>query len=390
MFRDPGFTRAVGAVLLLNGADAAVSTVAPAFLQHLGYQVAEIGLLVSGYAMASLVSRLPAGRLADGRRPRLWFRVSCAALGVSLALYPVAVEPWAFWSVRVLHGLAFGTATTLNLATLLATASSNRARVMALFTGAMAGGYTLGNLVGGVVADSLGYGQTFLVVATFPILAMLLGSPDATASHSARSRSGEHWLTVLRRGEVRAVLVLALVVNLLHQMWGTLFPLYVIGAGAGLSLAGVVRATHSFTNTIARPAAEPVVRRFGSIGLACAGLLVYAIGISALPTTTVPLLLMALAALIGAGRAGAVLANALATSELSEQRLVNRGTASALMTLGGDAGSILAPIVAGATASRMGVGPAMQVLAWAMAIVGLAAVLASQPSARAERVQPAG
>ena len=64
---QPEFARAVAAVLLLNAADAAVSTIAPPFLQSLGYRVAEIGLLISAYAMASLVSRLPAGRLADAR-----------------------------------------------------------------------------------------------------------------------------------------------------------------------------------------------------------------------------------------------------------------------------------------------------------------------------------
>jgi MFS family permease len=380
-FGQPEFARAVAVVLLLNAADAAVSTVAPAFLQRLGYPVAQIGLLVSGYAMASLLSRVPAGRLADGSHARLWFWLSSGTLGVALALYPVAIEPWAFWSVRVLHGLSFGAATTLNLATLLATTSANRARVMALYTAAMAGGYTLGNLTGGVVADVFGYQVAFWTVAVFPLLAMLLGSPAAALSSGGKASPREDWRLVLRRPEVRAVLVLALVVNLLHQMWGTLLPLYVVGAGAGVSLAGFVRATHSFTNTLARPASEPIVRRVGPLGLACAGLLVYAVGISLLPTTTAPLLLMALAALIGLGRAGAVLANALGTMELSERRLVNRGTASALMTVGGDAGSILAPILAGATASRIGIGPAMQALAWAMAGLGIVAVLAARPPA---------
>jgi MFS family permease len=375
-------------VLLLNAADASVSTVAPAFLQSLGYPVAQIGLLVSGYAIASLLSRLPAGRLADGGHARRWFWVSSGALGVALALYPVAIEPWAFWSVRVLHGLSFGAATTLNLATLLATTSANRARVMALFTAAMAGGYTLGNLTGGIAADAFGYPVAFWTVAAFPLLAMLLGSPSAAASGGGKASPREDWRLVLRRPEVRSVLVLALVINLLHQMWGTLLPLYVVGAGAGVALAGIVRATHSFTNTLARPASEPIVRRMGPLSLACGGLLLYAIGISLLPTTTVPLLLMALAALIGLGRAGAVLANALGTMELSEQRLVNRGTASAVMTLGGDAGSILAQILAGATASRIGIGPAMQVLAWAIAALGMLAVLAARPRARRPAAPP--
>src|ERR687885_560291 len=108
VFGQPEFARAVLAVLLLNAADAAVSTIAPAFLQSLGYPVAQIGLLVAAYSMASLVSRLPAGRLADGRQARTWFVLSCGGFGVALALYPLAIEAWAFWAVRVLHGLSFG------------------------------------------------------------------------------------------------------------------------------------------------------------------------------------------------------------------------------------------------------------------------------------------
>ncbi len=374
------FVRACAAVFLLNAADSSVTVVAPAYLRSLGYPVAQIGILVSAYAIASLCSRLPAGRLADGQRPRRWFALACVALSVALALYPVGVDAWAFWSVRALHGLAFGAATTLNLAAALASGTRARARAMGLYTAVMAAGFTAGNLLGGVLTDAAGYDTTFRATALFPLLATVLGARSAAPAAIARG-GGESWLAVLRRREVRGVLLLAVTINLLHQTWGTLFPLYVVAMGAGLSLAGGVRAMHAFTNTVFRPFGDPIVRRFGSTGLACVGLVLYAIGISALPTTTVPLVLMALAAVIGAGRACAYLANVVTTADLSEQGIVNRGTASALLSLGTDTGSILAPIIAGAVAGRIGIGPALQLLPIGTAALGIVAVLTSRPRA---------
>ncbi|MBI2756088.1 MAG: MFS transporter [Chloroflexi bacterium] len=374
--------RACAAVFLLNAADAGVSTVAPAFLSALGYPLASIGLLLSIYAVASLVSRLPAGILADGRRARLWFSVSCVVLAISLTLYPVATESWSFWAVRGVHGLSYGTATTLNLAVVLTLGSGQgRARAMGLYAAAMAAGYTLGNLLGGALADLTGYGATFVAIGVFPLLATFFGSTIA-APAAAKASTGvrTHWLRVLRGREVRGVLLLAISINLIHTAWGTLFPLYAISIGAGLSLAGGVRATHAFTNTITRPFGEGLVRRFGASGMAILGLLLYAVGVFSLPLTTIPIVLLALAVVIGAGRASAYLANIVTTSELAERGIVNRGVASALMTLGGDLGSILAPIVAGAAAGRFGIGPAMQGMAVSITALGILGVVTSRPS----------
>ncbi len=380
---QPDLGRACVAVLLLNVADASVTTIAPPFLRSLGYHVADIGILISAYAIASLFSRLPAGRLADGRHARAWFSAACVLYAVALALYPIAVEPWAFWSVRALHGLAFGATTTLNLAAVLAVGGRARARMMGLYAAFMAGGYMVGNLLSGVLTDTLGYTAAFVVAAIFPLAATAFGSrvaaPPATAPTGVRNLPA-----LLRRREIRGVVLLALAVSLLHQGWGTLFPLYVVGAGAGVALAGAVRAMHSFANTIGRPFGDSIVQRVGPTGLGCLGLLLYAIGISALPTTTVPLLLLAIAAVIGAGRACAYLANVVTTAELSERRIVNRGTASALMTLGQDVGAILAPILAGALAGQIGIGPALQTLAVSVSVVGAAAVLSSRVTAPVE------
>ena len=69
------------------------------------------------------------------------------------------------------------------------------------------------------------------------------------------------------------------------------------------------------------------------------------------------------------------MANATSTLDLAERGLLKRGTASALMTAGGDLGSVVAPLLAGATAAVIGLGPALQVLAVTVGILGTASLL---------------
>lgn len=364
-------------MFLLNGADASVSTIAPAYLQQLGFPLASIGVLLAVYSVTALLSRMPAGRMADGRWARQWFFASCALFAVMLLLYPLAQEAWSFLLVRALHGFAFGASTTLNMASALAAGSQNRARNMSFYASAMAAGFTLGNLTGGFVADWLGIPATFVVAATFPLLSALVGASRASGIASAQAGGGG-LLAVLGRREVRGVFVLAVSLNLLHQGWGTLFPLYAVSIGAGLTLAGSVRAAHSFTNTLARPLGQPVVHRLGVSGLACFGLVLYGGSIASLSLTAWPPLLLAIAVVIGIGRASAYLANVVATAELSDRKIVNRGTASALVSMGGDVGSIFAPILAGFTASQVGIGPALQVLGVTLAFLGIAGVLSTR------------
>jgi MFS family permease len=103
-----------------------------------------------------------------------------------------------------------------------------------------------------------------------------------------------------------------------------------------------------------------------------------AAAIVGVPLTTAPLVWFALFILVGAGRAVGVLANAFSTVELSERGVVKRGTASALMSAGGDLGSIAAPILAGIVGAQIGIGPALQVLAVVAAIVGTVVVFADR------------
>jgi MFS family permease len=251
----------------------------------------------------------------------------------------------------------------------------NRARATALFTASWSGGYSIGNFASGVLADNLGFGPAFLVAAICP-LAALLATPRITANLPIAHAPNEPktW-RVLLHADVRAVPLLAFSVNFLNNLLTTLFPLYVLAIGQTLSVAGTARALQSVTNTLVRPVSGSVVQKMGPLQLGSAGVALTAVAIAIVPLSTTPVVLLVLFVFVGIGRAVGVVANATGTVDLAERGVLKRGTASALMTAGGDLGSVVAPLLAGSTAAAIGLGPALQVLAIGAAIVGITAML---------------
>lgn len=364
---------------LLNLADGMVSTLASAYVGSLGYPLGQIGLIVALYSIASLASRLPSARLADSKSANQWLIAACAVFTVSLALYPLAQEPAALWTVRILHGVSFGAATTLNMATFLAVCTSqNRRMATALFTASWSGGYSVGNFAAGLLADNYGFSPAFWIAAICPLLAVLVHPhvhPTPVSMTNVARTQRAAWRVMLR-ADVRAVPLLAFCIYFVNSLLATLFPLYVLGIGQTLALAGTARALQSLTNTLVRPITGPFMQRVGSVQLGAAGVALTAVAVVVMPFSTAPLVLLGLFVVVGAGRAVGVVANATGTLDLAERGVLKRGTASALMTAGGDAGSVIAPLLAGATAAVIDLGPAMQVLAVGIGVLGVAAVLA--------------
>jgi MFS family permease len=374
-------------LLLLNLADGMVSTLASAYVGSLGYPIADIGLIVALYSVASLASRLPSAKLADGKNAHRWLLTSCAVFAASLLLYPVATQTWSLTTVRVLHGLTFGAATTLNMATFLAVCTpANRRAATAGYTASWSGGYSIGNFVAGVIADTYGFGAAFIVAALFPLIAIALTPRhvEAVATIAPPKQDAKPTWRLLLHAEVRAVPLLAFSVNFLNALLTTLFPLYVLAIGQTLSVVGSARALQSLTNTLVRPISGSTVQRFGALQLGTAGVVLTAAAIVCIPFNTAPLILLGLFVVVGTGRAVGVVANATGTLDLASKGVLKRGTASALMTAGGDSGNVVAPLLAGATAAAIDLGPAMQVLAIATAIASIVAVLTS----RSARVSP--
>ncbi|HWP28203.1 MAG TPA: MFS transporter, partial [Chloroflexota bacterium] len=157
-----------------------LSLVAP-FLDGLGYPPSLIGGLVAVTAVVSLLSRLPAGLLYRSDTARRVQGAAITALAAFIALHPFAVAPWAFLLVRVLSGLVYGVAMTINLARFVDEQPPGpvRARAMGYYASGIAVGYSIASLLVGYVVESWGYVAAFGAGAAL-VLAGVLGLLDPT------------------------------------------------------------------------------------------------------------------------------------------------------------------------------------------------------------------
>jgi MFS family permease len=327
--------------------------------------------------------------MAESAHAARWFGLACGAFAVALALYPLATSGPLLWGVRALNGLGFGAATTLNFAAFLAvSARAGRARATALYTASMSLGYALGNFSSGVLADHLGPTSTFVLGGLAPLgsLAAARSAAARTAAPTTRAAGSVSWRRMWRP-DVLAVAALAFSVNGQVLALSTLFPLYALSIGQSLAVAGVARGLNSLSNALVRPFGGPMIDRLGIVALGCLGVALMGGASAALALSTAPLVLFVLFVLGGIGRAGGVLANAMSAVELSERGGLNRGAASAVLTGGGDLGSIAGPLVGGAVAAQLGVGPALAVVGLGSALVGLLALGVGRLSAR-DRLEP--
>ena len=360
-------------ITALTAGDGVNNLLTPLLLADAGYSAAAIGPVVAVLGFASLASRFPAGAVYRPSRARWLLVVSLVAAAGCNLLYPHAVASAPlFLAVRLLHGLASGTATTVNLAFFIDTQppGGSRARAMGLYGGGMAAGFMLGNLTGGVAGDLLGYSGAFAVGALFWIvgLCQVLVRPPApsaapgTSAGRPRATSGTGrrglatMLRALRDPAVVGVTMMAFQLNAIHHVGGVFFPLVARVAGLGLAEIGLVRSLYSLVNAVARPISAPFVARFGAGQASFLSFGLQAAAIACIPFVGFGGLaaFLVVFALSGAGRAVGFTANAIALAEDIPESRLSRGLASSLFNAAKDVGNIAGPIIGSALISIVG------------------------------------
>ncbi len=356
---------------LLNTSEGMVTMLVPLYMDRLGFEAAAVGVLVSAYAIASLISRLPAGTLYRGHRARrLQYATLLAVVGTSL-LYPLATTAGPLLAVRALHGFAYGMATTVNLALFidLLPPGANRHHALGYFTAALSLGFTLGQAIAGFVADWSGFGWAFAAAALPPLLATLWvdapppGERPAPAGQPAapHDRSAHGWArlaTPLRALASPGVLPMALLGFFLAfflNVSSTFMPLFALAMGLGLAEIGIVRSCHSVANSITRPFSGGFIQRIGHARIAAGTLTLNAALLFLLPNFTTMLALAGLMVLVGFVRGFGMVANAISVAEDVDEAHVSRGLASGIYYGSRDLGAICGPIVGGTLAGLMGI-----------------------------------
>lgn len=343
------------------------STIIPPFLHDLSIPMAAIGTLISLGPVLALSSRLPVGMAYQRDRARSLISLGVVAMGITNYGYSFVQDISVFAIVHALNGFAYGAVTTLYMAFYVDSLApdENRNHAMGYYVGTLALGYSTGNFFGGLMADHLGYGPTFQAAALLSLvpvaLLWFLHGPGRQKSRRANPKPKPK-LTIkdsfkaLVEPELATVVIVALFLNLLHQMSGVFISLYGLAVGMTLTQVGVVRAAYAGCNAVTRPISGHVVNKFGHRGLSYAGIPLQSAILMLIPLFTGFGTILAVYVLSGLMRAIVIVANAVGLVQDVDENKVQRGLASGIYNAAGDLGNILGPSIGGLIAQATSLG----------------------------------
>ena len=342
------------------------STVIPPFLDDLRMPVALIGTLISLGPIFALAARLPVGMLYHRSHVRLLVSFAVLAMGVTNYCYSFAVNTWSFAIVHCLNGFAYSAVTTLYMAFYVDSLApdENRNHAMGYYVGGLALGYSTGNFFGGLIADHWGYDWTFQLGALLSLVSVVLlwilhgpqiaGEREVKAKESAKLTSKDS-LKALLEPELATVVLVALFLNLLHQMGGIFISLYGLSVGMSLTQIGIIRAAYAGCNAVTRPISGHVVNKVGHKGLSYLGLPLQSLILMLVPLFTGFGTILVVYVASGFMRAIVIVANAVGLVQDVPESKVRRGLASGVYNAAGDLGNILGPSIGGFIAQATGI-----------------------------------
>ena len=342
------------------------TTVIPPYLDHMHIPVALIGTLISLGPVLALLSRLPVGMAYNHQRARLVISAAMIAMGITNCLYSFATGSVTFAVIQGVNGFAYGALTTLYMAFYIDSLApeENRNHAMGYYVGSLAMGYSTGNFFGGLVADHWGYAATFQLGALLSLIAVGLiwfsrepisAAVKATGLKSRAKLSWAESLRALLEPELATVVIVALFLNVVHQMGSVFISLYGLSVGMTLTQVGIVRAAYAGCNAVTRPISGHVVNRLGHKGLSYFGLPLQSLILMLVPLFTSFGTVLPVYVCSGLLRAIVIVANAVGLVQDVPESRVRRGLASAVYNAAGDLGNILGPSFGGLIAQATGV-----------------------------------
>jgi predicted MFS family arabinose efflux permease len=339
--------------------------VIPPYLDHMRIPVGLIGTLISLAPLLALASRLPVGMAYNHQRARFLVSIAILVMGATNYLYSFATDSLSFALVHSMNGFVYGAVTTLYLAFYVDSLApdENRNHAMGYYVGSLAMGYSTGNFFGGLIADHWGYALTFQLGAFLsPVSAgflWFLRRADGGTKSEIKKASGKlTWsesLKALVEPELATVVIVAMFLNLLHQMGGVFISLYGLAVGMTLTQIGIIRAAYAGCNAVTRPISGHVVNKLGHKGLSYFGLPLQSLILMLIPLFSGFGTILLVYVCSGFLRAIVIVANAVGLVQDVPESRVRRGLASGVYNAAGDLGNILGPSIGGLIAQATGV-----------------------------------
>lgn len=341
----------------------------PGYLQDLGADEIQIGILVGVTAIASIAIRPWIGTVMDlrGRRQVIIAGNVLHVLVLALYLTITALGPWVY-IVRILHGLASAMLFT-SLFTYAADVvpASRRTQGIAIFgiSGLMPIG--LGGLLGDFILSVGDFTTLFITAMGLASAALLLALPlrDVVTGHSGEDRRG-FWDSLGQR-DLLPLWLAALVFSLALATFFTFLKTFVIETGIGS--VGLFFAVYTGTAVGLRIIAADLPDRLGQkqVMLPAFGMMAAGFVVLSNATDAADIAIAGFLSGVGHGYVFPIMFGMVVT----RARPSERGAASAIFTAVFDVGTLVGGPMFG-LAIRLGDYRAMWLLAAGLVVVGAA------------------
>ena len=348
--------------IAFNGSRVAMSL----YAIHLHATPLMVGALMSVYALLPMLFAVIAGRLIDriGARLPILFGSAVLAFGTLLPFLSPRLETLYFASALIGTGFMVFHVAVNQVVGAIGGAEDRATNFSWLALGFSTSG-SLGPLIAGFAIDWTGFALTFLILSFFPLIPVIVLALDRPPLPGAKSSKGprpEHSvMDLLRKRELRHVLIASGLLSMGWDLYTFVIPIYGSRIGLAASTIGAVMSTFAFATFAVRLAMPLLVRRVKEWQMITAALAISAFAYSLFPLVTSVTLLMALSFLLGIGLGCAqpmVMALLYNVSPPGRQ-----GEAVGVRTTVLNASHTVLPLIFGALGTALGMGPVF----WSMA-----------------------
>jgi MFS family permease len=367
----------------------------------LGANHSAIGMIVSAFAAAQLLTQIPLGRLSDRIGRTLLVSVGFGGVAVAAALYNLATLPSHFVLLQALGGVASGCLWPPLMAMLTEdAAASERGRIMGVFNTVFFIGISVGPLLGGYIASAFGHAAVFNLWAVSAVLGGLLclvalrdRAREKGASGRERSPSPVTGSGLVKPGlwpTFAASCVVRSRGGFCTSFNNALLPLYAVMLfDASPQMIGGLMFIHGVGLTVFNLPGGTMSDRFGRRLPALLGSLVATAGVFWYSIPNGYWTLLVAVGLAGAGSAFATTAVSALTADVSS--VERRGEAFGYQLTSFHLGMVLGALLFGFVSDLVGLPGA--VLAWGFTSLGLSlfgmSIRESGAQARVRLVTPA-
>ena len=254
------FVLACGYILV---ADVILGTMRPMlsrFADSLGANLAVIGVLGLVVGLSQVSTSVLVGAISDRLGRKMVLVTGMALLGITAVMIGLSKTTSVLIGTQIVLGLGFSASITTSIVYISDLVPKNRRGLaFGIGTTMMGLGYSLGSLLGGVVAQYWGYRSVYFVAALLSVIGLgiaLMCLDCMPAKDGSRSRTLSSLRFIRSIFSDNMVLVISLGGLLVFMVFGGLvvmfFPIYASSLGLSPATIGALFAMRTIASTLAR------------------------------------------------------------------------------------------------------------------------------------------